>query len=443
VHKWLNRQQYTAISTAAVVVQYHDEPDKSDGDKKLYRALSLSNGLRAMLISDPYVEDPPIQRASSESMNSSIEHFHGKLAACAVLVGVGSFSEPRQYQGLAHFVEHMIFMGSEKFPVENEFDSFVTKSGGFSNAHTENEETCFYFEVDEAHLDRSMDLFMNLIKAPLMLPDAMNRERSAIQSEFEQTFMRDEVRRDQILASLASDGYPQGTFSWGNFKSLQEGVDNSKLHQELHKFCRNHYGSNRMIVAIQAQLPLDELEELLMRHCADIPNSQENSVDFTEFNYQSAFREQFFKEVFLVQPVEDVCKVELTWVVPPMKNLYRSKPDYLISHLLGFEGVGSLCSYLRRRLWCISVMAGVGGGSFDSNSIYSLFNICIYLTDDGFDHLDEVLEATFAWIKLVINSEQLQKLSNLNSFHAYLNDDFSQNLIFNLPKQLTTNFIGF
>ncbi|XP_037722249.1 nardilysin [Drosophila subpulchrella] len=408
VHKWLNRQQYTAISTAAVVVQYHDEPDKSEGDKKLYRALSLSNGLRAMLISDPYVEDPPINRASSESMNSSIEHFHGKLAACAVLVGVGSFSEPRQYQGLAHFVEHMIFMGSEKFPVENEFDSFVTKSGGFSNAHTENEETCFYFEVDEAHLDRSMDLFMNLIKAPLMLPDAMNRERSAIQSEFEQTFMRDEVRRDQILASLASDEYPQGTFSWGNFKSLQEGVDNSKLHQELHKFCRNHYGSNRMIVAIQAQLPLDELEEMLVRHCADIPNSQENSVDFTKFNYQSAFREQFFKEVFLVQPVEDVCKVELTWVVPPMKNLYRSKPDYLISHLLGFEGVGSLCSYLRRRLWCISVMAGVGGGSFDSNSIYSLFNICIYLTDDGFNHLDEVLEATFAWIKLVVNSEQLQ-----------------------------------
>ncbi|XP_070070806.1 nardilysin isoform X2 [Drosophila takahashii] len=91
-----------------------------------------------------------------------------------------------------------------------------------------------------------------------------------------------------------------------------------------------------------------------------------------------------------------------------MKNLYRSKPDYLISQLLGYEGVGSLCSYLRRRLWCISVMAGVGGSSFDSNSIYSLFNICIYLTDDGFDHLDEVLEATFAWIKLIINSDQLQ-----------------------------------
>ncbi|XP_017080155.1 nardilysin [Drosophila eugracilis] len=403
-NKWLNR---STISTASIVVQYHDEPDKSDGDKKLYRALSLSNGLRAILISDPHNEEPSIPQVSSESITSSIEHFQGKLAACAVLVGVGSFSEPRQYQGLAHFVEHMIFMGSEKFPVENEFDSFVTKSGGFSNAHTENEETCFYFEVDENHLDKCMDLFMNLIKAPLMLPDAMNRERSAVQSEFEQTIMSDEVRRDQILASFATDGYPHGTFSWGNFKSLQEGVDDGQLHEALHNFCRNHYGSNRMVVAIQAQLSLDELEELLKRHCSDIPTSQENAIDIAKFNYQTAFREEFIRDLFLVQPVEDVSKIEFTWVLPPMMNFYRSKPDSFISQLLGYEGVGSLCSYLRRRLWCISVMAGVGGSSFDTNSIYSLFNICIYLTDDGFDHLDDVLEATFTWIKLIINSEKL------------------------------------
>ncbi|EDX00054.2 uncharacterized protein Dyak_GE23250 [Drosophila yakuba] len=421
VQKWLTRQQYP-MSTASVGVQYHEAPDKSEGDRKHYRALTLSNGLRAMLISDSYTDEPSIHRASSESLNSSIEHFHGKLAACAVLVGVGSFSEPRQYQGLAHFVEHMIFMGSEKFPVENEFDSFVTKSGGFSNAHTENEDTCFYFEVDEAHLDRSMDLFMNLIKAPLMLPDAMSRERSAVQSEFEQTYMRDEVRRDQILASLASEGYPHGTFSWGNFKTLQEGVDDSKLHKELHKFCRDHYGSNRMVVAIQAQLSLDELEELLVRHCADIPTSQANPIDVSQFNYQKAFREQFYKDLFLVQPVEDVCKLELTWVLPPMKNFYRSKPDIFISQLLGYEGVGSLCSYLRHRLWCISVMAGVGGSSFDSNSIYSLFNICIYLTDDGFEHMDEVLEATFAWIKLLINSDQLQ--ASYREFQQIENNNF-------------------
>lgn len=108
-----------------------------------------------------------------------------------------------------------------------------------------------------------------------------------------------------------------------------------------------------------------------------------------------------------MQPVEDVCKLELTWVLPPMRNYYRTKPDSFIAHLLGYEGVGSLCSFLRRRLWCMSVMAGVGAGSFDNNSIYSLFNMCIHLTDDGFEHLDEVIAATFAWIQLINDCETL------------------------------------
>ncbi|SPP85819.1 nardilysin [Drosophila guanche] len=402
--------------TFETTVQYHEPPDKSDCDKKLYRALSLSNGLRAMLISDstnkiehtPEVLHPLPTRiaSSSESSNPSLEHFQGNLAACAVLVNVGSFSEPRQYQGMAHFLEHMIFMGSKKYPMENEFDAFITKSGGFSNAHTDNEETCFYFEVEEVHLDKAMDMFMNLIKAPLFLPDAIVRERFAVQSEFEEASMRDEVRRDQILASLASENYPHGTFSWGNLKSLKDQVDDKLLHEALHEFRRKHYGSNRMIVCIESQQSLDEIEDLLVRHCADIPNSEENAKNMDSLSYQKAFNDTFFGDVFLVYPVKDVCKLELTWVLPPMRNYYRCKPEAFFSQLIEYEGVGSLCSYLRQRLWSMSVMASTGGDSFESNSIYSMFKICIYLTDDGFEHIDEVLEVTFAWIKLLIESDE-------------------------------------
>ncbi|XP_030570603.1 nardilysin isoform X1 [Drosophila novamexicana] len=387
-----------------------DLPDKSEGDRKIYRALSLANGTRAMLISDPGMGESNTsshtsvaKSASSKSgtSDSSLEHYQGKLAACAVLMSVGSFYEPPQYQGLAHFLEHMIFMGSEKYPIENAFDSFVTKSGGFSNAHTENEDTCFYFEVEEQHLDKTLDMFMHLMKEPLMSIDAMARERSALQSEFEQTHMIDEVRRDQILASMASDGYPHATFSWGNLKSLQENVDDDDLHKTLHAFRRNHYGANRMTVCLQAQLSLDELEELLVRHCSTIPKSEQSPLDVSRFNYREAFREQFFRQLLLVQPVEDVCKVEITWVLPAMRQFYRCKPDAFLSQLLGYEGVGSLCSYLRRRLWCMSVIAGVGGSSFETNSIYSLFTMSIYLTDEGFEHLDEVMAATFAWIRML------------------------------------------
>ena len=60
-----------------------------------------------------------------------------KKSAAGLCIGMGSFSDPEELPGLAHFLEHMVFMGSEKFPSENGFDSFVNKNGGFDNAHTE------------------------------------------------------------------------------------------------------------------------------------------------------------------------------------------------------------------------------------------------------------------------------------------------------------------
>ncbi|ALC44693.1 CG10588 [Drosophila busckii] len=410
IRKWIQN------TSRDMSVTYLELPDKSEGDKKQYRALQLNNGLRALLISDPANDEatssfigPQHSRISSKSDSSaSIQQYKGKLAACAVLMGVGSFAEPPQFQGLAHFLEHMIFMGSQKYPAENAFDAFISKCGGFSNAHTENEDTCFYFEVEEQYLDQTLDMFMNLMKAPLMNIDAMARERSAVQSEFDQTHMVDEVRRDQLLASMASEGYPHNTFGWGNHKSLKHNVNDSELHQALHDFRRKHYGSNRMIVCLQGELSLDELEQLLLKHCSDIPQSEQQPMDLSQLNYAQAFREEFFRDVLLVQPVEDVCKLELTWVLPPMKPHYKCKPDAFMAQMLGYEGVGSLCSFLRRRLWCMTVMSGVGGSSFESNSMYSLFTVCIYMTDEGFAHLDDVVSATFAWIRMLNDCKTLK-----------------------------------
>ena len=54
-----------------------------------------------------------------------------------MVVGVGSLSDPPNMQGLSHYLEHMRFMGSEQFPNENDYDSFLSKNGGASNAYTE------------------------------------------------------------------------------------------------------------------------------------------------------------------------------------------------------------------------------------------------------------------------------------------------------------------
>ena len=64
-----------------------------------------------------------------------------------IKVCVGGFHEPGHVGGLAHFCEHMLFMGSEKYPDENEFTAFVSKHSGSDNAHTDNHVTVYSFDI--------------------------------------------------------------------------------------------------------------------------------------------------------------------------------------------------------------------------------------------------------------------------------------------------------
>lgn len=63
------------------------------------------------------------------------------MAAVSLAVNVGCFNDPHSRQGIAHFLEHMIFMGSSKYEDENEFSNFIAAHGGYTNAYTEWEYT--------------------------------------------------------------------------------------------------------------------------------------------------------------------------------------------------------------------------------------------------------------------------------------------------------------
>jgi insulysin len=69
------------------------------------------------------------------------------MAYASVVMNAGSFNDPMHRNGLAHFLEHMIFMGSEKYPDEAAFSDFCTANGGYCNAYTMFEWTNYQFEI--------------------------------------------------------------------------------------------------------------------------------------------------------------------------------------------------------------------------------------------------------------------------------------------------------
>ncbi|ELW65468.1 Nardilysin [Tupaia chinensis] len=106
---------------------------------------------------------------AAESRSAPVQHLAGwqveeqqgetdtVLSAAALCVGVGSFADPDDLPGLAHFLEHMVFMGSLKYPDENGFDAFLKKHGGSDNASTDCERTVFQFDVQRKYFKEALD----------------------------------------------------------------------------------------------------------------------------------------------------------------------------------------------------------------------------------------------------------------------------------------------
>ncbi|KAI5642593.1 insulinase (Peptidase family m16) domain-containing protein [Phthorimaea operculella] len=411
-------------------VEVLPQPIKSESDRKHYKTIRLENGLTALLISDPTTVSKDDDSSSSEEISSGTESSepesesgksgksvgsdqpHGskrrtdfdeeKLAACALSVGVGSYSDPADIQGLAHFVEHMVFMGSEKYPKENEFDSFVKKKGGSDNASTDCEVTTFYFEIPEKHLPVAMDMFSQFFVSPLMNKEAMQREREAIESEFAIAHPSDANRKDQLLCSMFPEGHPARTFTWGNLKSLRDDIaDDDKLYQAAHEFRRRHYSAHRITVAVQARMDLSTLEQYVVNTFGNIPTNKLAPDDFSRYASNSTAPSPDFNKIYYVKPVSDTTELHLTWCMRSLISEYQSKPHQYISYLLGHEGKGSLLSYLRKKVWALGIYTGNSESGIDYTSMYSLFATQVVLTKQGLDHIDEVLGAIFSYLEML------------------------------------------
>ena len=116
------------------------------------------------------------------------------MAYVSIAVNVGSLNDFQNRQGIAHFLEHMIFMGSEKYPGENDFSEHIAQYGGESNAFTEFEFTNYQFKCGYDGLQKALDLQAWLFARSLISKDGMKREIQAVESEFKGCFSSDGTR---------------------------------------------------------------------------------------------------------------------------------------------------------------------------------------------------------------------------------------------------------
>uniref|UniRef100_A0A3P8ZQ31 Nardilysin a (N-arginine dibasic convertase) n=1 Tax=Esox lucius TaxID=8010 RepID=A0A3P8ZQ31_ESOLU len=436
---------------------------KSPSDPKQYRYIELTNGLRALLISDftgpassgdddsqeeeedddemgeeEEEEDDSGEGTEEESEeedekdsdfededdggNRKKEHSE-KQSAAALCVGVGSFSDPSDLPGLAHFLEHMVFMGSEKYPSENGFDAFLKKHGGSDNASTDCERTIFQFDVQRKKFREALDRWAQFFICPLMIRDAIDREVEAVDSEYQLAKPSDSHRKEMLFGSLAKPGHPMGKFCWGNAKTLKTEPKKKKInvYKRLRTFWKRHYSAHYMTLAVQSKEKLDTLEKWVREIFSGVPNNVQPKPDFS--NLLDPFDTPAFNKLYRVVPVRKVNALTITWALPPQEKHYRVKPLHYISWLIGHEGTGSILSVLRKKCWALDLFGGNSETGFDQNSTYSIFSISITLTDQGFQNFYQVSDLVFQYLKMLQSLgpqqriyEEIQKIE-ANEFH--------------------------
>ena len=104
-----------STQTKTKVIATDEDFIKPLPDTRSYRAITLSNHLTVLLVSDPLTD----------------------VEAGSIHINSGHFQDPKDRPGLAHFHEHMLFLGTDKYPGENDFEQYLGRNGGSSNAFTD------------------------------------------------------------------------------------------------------------------------------------------------------------------------------------------------------------------------------------------------------------------------------------------------------------------
>ena len=346
---------------------------QSPHDKCSYKAVTLENGLDTILISE----------------------LGADKAAAALAVGVGNFQDPEEFPGLAHFLEHLLFMGTEKYPKEDDFSSFLSEHTGTYNAYTGEHVTNYFFEIDSNYLEPALDRFSQFFINPLFDSNCTSREILAVDSENKKNILNDYWRVRQLNKHLSDPQHPYSKFGTGNLETLgqtpvERGLDIRKI---LIHFHETYYSSNIMKLVVYGKESLETLEEIVKDKFSAIKNNFISNIQ----SVGKPFRSEDLSKLVLVKPVKDIKAINISFQCEDQENFFESKPLEYISHLIGHEGKGSILWLLKEKSLANSLSSGVTA----KGKGYAIFNVQIGLTESGVSLYKEVVGIVFKYIELL------------------------------------------
>ncbi len=360
------------------------QPELSPNDTRQVEYFVLPNNLPVLLISDANADK----------------------ASAALDVNVGSGEDPLERAGLAHFLEHMLFLGTQKYPDAKEYQAFIQQHGGTHNAFTSLEHTNYFFDIKADQLAGGLDRFAQFFIAPLFNEEYVERERNAVHSEFRAKYSTEYRRQEDVLRQLVLKGHPLSRFRTGNLDSLHN--KDGELRKALVDFYQQYYAASNMRLVVSGRQSIAQLKALVTPLFSQIK-------DFDVLHPPESA--QLYPEDFLPASVSIVPNTEVRSVIYrfalPKNTAWMKKPLSYLGFLLGHEGEGSLLWLLQQQGWASRLSAGTSGGWRTGD----IFAISMSLTPEGLKNIAQIDTLVFETIddvlKQGIDQWRFDELKNL------------------------------
>ncbi|WP_100934179.1 insulinase family protein [Candidatus Chlamydia corallus] len=346
-----------------------------------------SNGLPLLIISDP----------------------NFPTSGAALLVKTGNNADPEESPGMAHFTEHCVFLGNEKYPDVSGFPGFLSANNGMYNAFTSSNRTTFIFSVENSAFSEALDQFVHLFIHPKFRQEDLDREKYAVHQEFAAHPLSDSRRVHRIQQLIAPQNHPCARFGCGNASTLT-----SVTGEKMAEWFNLHYSPENMCAIAYTSDPLSKATKQLSKIFSQIPRSQnyEKQKPFFPSGDTSSL-----KKLYINQAIQPTPNLEIYW------HIYDSSPSIplgcykALAEVLRNESENSLMSVLKKEQLVTNLDVEFYRSSLNTGEFY----ISYQLTEKGDEHYSKVIDYTFQYLRYIqehgIPSYTLEEISTINALN--------------------------
>ncbi|MDO8863445.1 insulinase family protein [Haliea sp. E1-2-M8] len=340
----------------------------SPSDSREYGSFTMGNQLEVLLVSDPGAQ----------------------TSSAAVSVGVGMLQDPMEYQGMAHYLEHMLLLASEDYPEPDGFMSFISQHGGTHNAYTWLDLTNYMFEIPNAHYTEALHRFSAVFRNPLLDPDYIEKEKNAVHAEWSMRRARDFDGIFELDRAMLGE-HPANRFLVGNLDTLAD-KPGSSLHDATVDFYQRYYSANIMKLVMLSPMPLAEMRIMARTYFGAVENKEitkpevDAGLDLAGIGGQRVH----------YRPQEDLRQLSLEFLISNNRDQFRSKPNQYLAYILGSEMPGTPAATFKERGWASDFTVTVQPDLYGN---YGAFSIGVEVTSEGMAHRETMVTLILGYIE--------------------------------------------